>query len=146
MNLRTTCRTRGRSSGFTLLEVLVATIILALSVASIYSISARCLSQVKVDRQRHTAWEVLEQWMHSISVMGIDAYVESGEFAREVVREDQVYVCEVVPYEVSIGTLYRVEAVVSWQDDRGRARRITMATEMNGQPPAPIMPGSSEGS
>ncbi len=125
---------RHSKRGFTLLEALAGGVILALGVATLFGLSARCLSQARINQHQAAAWEILDQQLTLIDVVGIDTFVGQATREGSISRSGTVYHWSVAATEDILDRLYVVEMVVSWQE-HNRLRRISASTMMNGRQP-----------
>ncbi len=123
-----------RATGFTLIEVLAASLLLALGVASICGVCARALSQAQLDQQREAAWRLVDRQFNIITAMGIDAFVleDEAEGTEDYFGKEYYWTAGV--READLDGLYTVNVTVSWQDNQ-RWRRVAAATQYNGTLP-----------
>ena len=127
-----------RRTGFTLLEALAAAVLLALGVATVFSISSRSLGQAHRLQQRDTAWDILHRQLTLIDAAGITAFVEQGQTSGEVEQTDTTYYWRATVYEEPLDQLYQVEMIVSWES-AGRTLSVRAGTMMNGEPGAAVL-------
>ncbi|MCF7958995.1 MAG: prepilin-type N-terminal cleavage/methylation domain-containing protein, partial [Phycisphaerae bacterium] len=73
-----------RPSGFTLIEVLTASVILAIAVTTICSLSARSLSQTRRSLDLEQAWQMMDRQFTLIEQMGIKDFIERGVSEGEI--------------------------------------------------------------
>jgi hypothetical protein len=121
--------------GFSLVETIVAALLLSSGVVTICAISTKSFRGVKMNRQSELAWDLLDKQLTLIDYMGIDAFVESGEttgmFEGEGGQEPTHYWdVEVTP--IDIDYLYSVNIIVGWSGG-SRLREISLTTMFNGQ-------------
>ncbi len=121
--------------GFSLVETIVAALLLSSGVVTICAISTKSFRGVKMNRQSELAWDLLDKQLTLIDYMGIDAFVESGEttglFEGEGGEEPTHYWdVEVTP--IDIDYLYSVNIIVGWSGG-SRLREISLTTMFNGQ-------------
>jgi len=121
--------------GFSLVETIVAAVLLSSGVVAICSISTKSFQGVKLNRENELAWDLLDKQLTLIDYMGIDAFVESGEttglFEGEGGEEPTHYWdVEVTP--VDIDCLYSVNIIVGWSGG-SRLHEISLTTMFNGQ-------------
>ncbi len=120
---------------FSLVETIVAAVLLSSGVVAICSISTKSFRGVKMNRESELAWDMLDKQLTLIDYMGIDAFVESGEttglFEGEGGEEPTHYWdVEVTP--VDIDYLYSVNIIVGWSGG-SRLHEISLTTMFNGQ-------------
>ncbi len=121
--------------GFSLVETIIAAVLLSSGVVTICAISTNSFRGVKMNRQSELAWDLLDKQLTLIDYMGIDAFVESGEttglFEGEGGEEPTHYWdVEVTP--IDIDYLYSVNIIVGWSGG-SRLREISLTTMFNGQ-------------
>ena len=126
---------RPRRKGFTLIEVLAASLLLALGVAAICGICSRALSQAIVDQSIESAWRVIDRQFTLIDTMGIDAFVLKNETEGTQDYLGKEFYWSAVVQQGDLDRLYTVTLVVSWQDGK-RGRQVSCSTMFNGQLPA----------
>jgi hypothetical protein len=118
-------------SGFNLVEMLVAGVILSASVVTVGAISTHSLNATHINRQYEQAASVVDKILRMIDYTGIDAFLEKGQ--TEGYEEDikPGYQWRVTTQYLEVDRLYRVTITVTWMD-RGRMRQITVDTELDG--------------
>ena len=121
------------SRGFSLLEVLVAFIILALVLGVLMRIFSGALGNIGAAEQYSRAVAIAES---KLAAMGVEAPLEEGESGGEA---DDGYAWQATVQRFDTGTssvddtvqgvgLYRVEVVVNWGDDARTPRRLRLVT------------------
>ncbi len=120
-----------KQNGFTLLEALVASVILSAVVISIAAISNKSITQTKLNQQTDLAWQVIDQQFTRISSEGIDNYMLTGETqgSLEIMGQPFIWQLEFIPE--TLGNLYTIQMNVQWQF-QNQARQISASTMMNG--------------
>ena len=118
-------------SGFTLIEVLAASLLLALGVATICGISSRAMSQASVDQSIESAWRVIDRQLTLIDAMGIDTFVLQNETEGMEAYLGKNYYWSAVVQEEALDQLYIVTLIVSWRDG-ARPRQVSSSTMFNG--------------
>ena len=121
-------------SGFSVVEMLVAAVLLSGAVVTLCAVSSRSLRAVKTNREYELAWEVLERQLSLIDYMGIDEFIEMGEFEGQFGNEEAGAVVYYWQAELEQGladNLYRVDMTVNW-DPEGSRGKISAATVFNG--------------
>jgi len=131
--------------GFSLVEVIVASMILSGGVVAICSVSTRSFLGVKLNRDYEHAWDLLDRQLTMIDYMGVDEFLESGETSGicEGDNPDAVHYWQAAVIEDEIPGLYTVDIVVSWQDGP-RLRQVTARTMLTGAPPIEEEPAEGE--
>lgn len=121
--------------GFSLVETIVAAVLLSSGVVAICSISTKSFQGVKMNRENELAWDLLDKQLTMIDYMGIDAFVELGETTGLFDSEDgeeptHYWDVEVTP--VDFDYLYSVNIIVGWGGG-SRLHEISLTTMFNGQ-------------
>ncbi len=118
-------------AGFSLVEMLVAGVILSASVVTVGAISTRSLDATRSNRQVEQAVALIDRLLRIIDDTGIDAFLEKGQ--TEGYEEDikPGYQWRVTTQYLEVDQLYRVTVTVTWRD-RGRVRQMAVDTEVNG--------------
>lgn len=75
---------RKQQYGFTLVEALVAGVILSGAVMTLAGLSSRCLSRTRFNQEYEQAWQVLDRQLTLIDMMGIDEFVKEGITEGEI--------------------------------------------------------------
>ncbi len=117
--------------GFTLVEMIVATVILCGAVLALGATSSRCLSYVKLNRQYETAMLVADKQLAMIDYLGVESFIQLGRNEGVFKLPEAEFRWEVVTSEEEIDYLYLVEVTVSWIERR-RTYSIVVNTKLNG--------------
>lgn len=129
--------------GFSLVEVIVASIILSTSVVALCAIGNKSMTGVKRNREYEQAWELMDKQLTMISMMGIDQFLEEDQMEGQLGRESTLqaqsgeetsqashyWKAEVVEGEAD--NLYEVKLSISW-GRQNRPRSIYASTRFNG--------------
>lgn len=126
-----TARIMKNSSGFTLVETIVATVILCGAVLALGAISTRSLSQTKVNRQYETAAALVDRQLGFIDYIGVKDFVGSGQTEGDFEAIDKTYHWAVATKYLGIDNLYLVNVTVSWVE-QNRVHSISVDTRLNG--------------
>ncbi len=120
---------------FSLVETIVAAVLLSGGVVAISAISTNSFRGVKLNRENELAWDLLDKQLTMIDFMGIDAFIESGEttglFEGEG-GEDPTHYWNVQATPMDKDYLYSVNIIVGWGEG-SRMREISLTTMFNGQ-------------
>ena len=123
---------RHTATAFTLVEALVATIILAGSIGTISALSSRCMVRTRLNQQYDHAWQLLDRQLTLIDTMGIDQFLEQRTSQGEFAEEDAIYQWAVDVNPELIDQLYTVVISIRWFKGK-QWHTITAATCLNGQ-------------
>ncbi len=119
---------------FSLVETMVAAVILSAAVIAISAISTRSLRGVKLNREYELAWDLLDRQLTMIDYMGIETFIEMGEtsgvFTEESGGDGYFWQVETTLQETDY--LYAVDIIVGWSSGT-RPRMVSLTTMLNGQ-------------
>ena len=136
-------KARAQQGGFTLLEVVVAFVLLALTLVTVFQIFSTGLARAG-ELDEHSRALVVAQ--SRIATVGMEEKLEGPTETRGE-SEDRKYrwTLTVAPYEeppeagspqpMSSLQMYRVDAVVSWDGSDGRTRNLKLSTLTLGTKP-----------
>lgn len=130
-----TCGTR-KYRGFSLVEVIVASMILSGAVVAICSVSTRSFLGVKLNRDYELAWDLLDKQLTLIDYMGVDQFLELGEtsgMCEPEGAEGVLHYWQAAVVEAGLTGLYTIDIAITWQDGP-RVRQITARTMLNSAP------------
>ncbi len=119
-------------NGFTLVEAVVANIILCASVITLGAIGTRCLSYTRLDRLNRTAITLADRQLTVIDFMGIENFIERGQFDGEFENADITYTWHADTEYLQRDKLYQVTMTITWTDGR-RQYRVVVPTRLNGR-------------
>lgn len=125
-------RRTSKTSGFSLVETLVAGTILSGSVLAVLAASTSCIGTTRLNRQYERAASLVEKQFSLIDFIGIDDFVDSGELEGVSEESETTYHWQVESEYQDIDSLYRLTMAVTWVD-RGRPRRLVVETMLNGE-------------
>jgi prepilin-type N-terminal cleavage/methylation domain-containing protein len=119
------------NSGFSLIEVVIAAVLLSMVVIVVCTLSTRSLTAVKNNREYEFAWELLDNQLTLIDSVGIEDFIEAGQLSGSFGEEEnnetghhwQVWITE-----KEADNLYRVDVTVSWAHGS-----VSAATVLNGK-------------
>ncbi len=120
-----------RNKGFNLIEALVASVILSGSVLVLGAISTQAVSGLRLNRQYEIAAALADRQLSLIDNMGIDEFIEQGQFEGVFEEYEPGYHWEVVTEYQDIDSLYMVSITVSWVE-RNRPYSLTVDTMLDG--------------
>ena len=127
--------TKLNNKGFSLIEMIVASVILSLSVVSICAVGTRSIAAVRSNRNYEIAWDLLDRQLTMIDYFGVEEFINegrlSGHFGDEDDENSDVHYWSVEYEECDYDNLYKIRLTISWQEG-GRARNISASTMLNG--------------
>lgn len=122
-----------RNGGFSLLEALLAAMLLGMAVVALCGVSNHALVQVMQNSDDEIAWMVLDKELTRIGYVGIDTVIMGG--VTEGVNDDfdtpynwQIAIASVLEYDY----LHKVTMSVTWQVGK-RQKTISTSTYFNGR-------------
>jgi len=121
--------------GFTLLEALVAMMVLAGSLVALQGIVSRCMYRVRVNEEKERAWQVLDRQMTAIDAMGIDTYMQEPLTEGEIEEYGMLFNWRVDTSIESIDCMYEVRITIWWGPETN-PHVISATTKLNGAIPA----------
>lgn len=104
-----------RKRGFTLVEIVVAAMILSAASITIGAICNKCIRSVKVSKEYEIAWNVLDKQLSTIDYVGLSTYIESDRMAGQIEEDETVYNWQMQVTDHDILGLYKVDMVISWE-------------------------------
>jgi type II secretory pathway pseudopilin PulG len=121
-----------RNRGFSLVETIVAAVVLSGVVVTVGAISSRALASTRVNREHEAAASLLDRQMAMIQYAGVDQLVDAGGTVEGQVDDvpPGYHWAAATSYE-GIDALYRVTLTVTWAD-QGKVYSLSMETQLNG--------------
>jgi prepilin-type N-terminal cleavage/methylation domain-containing protein len=120
--------------GFSLVEMIAASIILSSGVVTICALNTGSFTAVRTNRDRELAWELLDRQLTIIDCMGLDEFLELRQFSGEINLEGQsstVYQWAAQLEEGINDNLYTITIALSWGPET-RKHSIMASTVLNG--------------
>ena len=126
----------GRRKGFTLVETLAGSVILAGAVAAVCMLNTRSISRVRLNQEYEQAWQILDQQLTYLSRMGIDEFLAMNETDGECLQYqddsgEAKYFWHAEVEQQLDDNLYELTITIRWIY-RNKAREISAATMFNG--------------
>ena len=118
--------------GFSLVETIVAAVVLSGVVVTVGGISSRALVSTRLNREYEAAASLIDRQLTMIQYAGVDQLVDGGgtlEGQVDDVPPGYHWAASTV-YE-GIDALYRVTLTVTWAD-QGKAYSLSADTQLNG--------------
>jgi type II secretory pathway pseudopilin PulG len=120
-----------KRSGFSLVEVLIAGMILSGAVLTLGAISTNALSDARLNRHYETAAMLADRQLTLIDYLGIDQFVQSGQTEGVFEEYEPGYQWQVSTEYQGTDDLYQVSITMHWAEGK-RPYRITVQTMLNG--------------
>ena len=121
-----------RSQGFSLIEMLVAMTIMAMSLAALYEATAGATRNVRVDEKYSYAYLLAESVLAENAVVDIGGMSAQGETAGGFQwRVNTTPVEGDLPKGLKEGSLQLIQVTVSW----GEGRQVRLDSVVTGQEP-----------
>jgi hypothetical protein len=120
-----------RRRAFSLIETVVATLILSGAVVTLGAISTNVLRQSLQNKHWKIAASVIERQFTTIDAIGIDAFIEAGQLEGVYDQEEPGYRWTVETEARDVDDLYFVSMSVQWMEG-ARPYRITAETMFDG--------------
>ncbi len=117
--------------GFTLVETIAANVILCGAVVTLGAIGTVCLTQTKLNSQYETAANLADRQLSLIDYIGIDTFVQQGQFEGEFESEGVKYTWRSDIVFLEADNLYSIAVTVSWEH-RNRQYNVTVETRLDG--------------
>ncbi|MCD4830468.1 MAG: type II secretion system GspH family protein [Anaerohalosphaeraceae bacterium] len=119
-----------KEKGFTLIEMIAASVILCAAVLALSSLSVRAMSAVTLNRQYETAIELAQKQLVIIDYIGIDKFIEAGKTEGRFEDKEPVFSWQVSAEPVGIDNLYQVKVIIEWFEKR-KNYEVVIETRLN---------------
>jgi len=119
------------TTGFTLVETILATIILCGAVLALGAISTRSLGSTKLNRQYEMAASLADKHLTYIDYVGVEDFIETGQMEGQFEGFEPTYYWKAATAYEGTDNLYQVFVTVSWLD-RKRVHSVSVDTMLNG--------------
>ena len=120
------------TQGFTLVEVIAASVILSGAVMLVGSIGTQAMIGTGLNRRHEMAASLIDKQLSLIDYLGIDAFIESGETEGDSQDFGFPLHWQVETEDQEIDSLYLVRITVSWVE-RNRPYSVTVDTMFDGE-------------
>jgi len=120
------------TQGFTLVEVIAASVILSGAVMLVGSIGTQAMIGTGLNRRHEMAASLIDKQLSLIDYIGIDSFIESGETEGDSRDFGFPLHWQVETEDQEIDSLYLVRITVSWVE-RNRPYSITVDTMFDGE-------------
>jgi type II secretory pathway pseudopilin PulG len=115
--------------GFTLIETLIASLILTLATITVCGSMAGYIDDSRKNRNYEQAWELLDQQLTIIEAMGLEFFIEQDRTQGQLETAFMAYQWQIYAEQSQYDNLYRVDAVLAWPADQPQ-RHISLTTFM----------------
>ena len=122
---------RRKAKGFTLVEVIAASVILCGAVMLVGRIGMQAMTGTKLNRRYEMAASLIDKQLSLIDYLGIDGFLELGESEGQSDDLGYTFLWEVQTEYQEIDSLYAVKITVTWAEGR-RPYSITVDTMFDG--------------
>jgi type II secretory pathway pseudopilin PulG len=123
-------RLRQYRRGFTLLETILATVILCAVVIVVGATSSRAMNSTNLNRQYETARQIADRQLTIIDYIGINEFLTAGTNEGVLTRFGREYKWQVMAEKLELGNLYSVEVIVSWVE-HNHQYNVSVGTMLN---------------
>jgi Tfp pilus assembly protein PilV len=123
-------------AGFSLVETLVAGVILSGSVLALGAISTNAIGDIRLNRHYETAASLIEMQLTMIDHVGIDRFVQSDKMDGVFDEFEPGYQWKVSADARDIDNLYLVTITISWMEG-SRLHQVSAQTMLDGTGSAP---------
>lgn len=117
--------------GFSLVETLVASIILSSAVLTLGAIGTNALTNTRLNRHREVAARLIDRQFQMIDFTGIDEFIEMGKMEEVIEEFEPGYRCEVTTDYQGTDNLYLVTITMTWLEGK-RPYSMVVQTMLNG--------------
>ena len=117
--------------GFSLVEVLAASVLLGGAVVVLCGLSARSLEAVRLNREYERAWDLLDRQLILLDEVGVGSFLEEGRNSGQIkdAASGRQWRWRADVENLDITGVYEVTLRVEW-DSGGRVRSVTGQTRL----------------
>ncbi len=128
--------------GFTLVEVIAASVILSGAVMLVGTIGTQAMIGTGLNRHHEMAVSLIDKQLSLIDYLGIDAFIEAGETEGDSQDFGYALHWQVETEDQEIDGLYLVKITVSWVE-RNRPYSVSVDTMFDGEALMEDAPGGA---
>lgn len=125
-------RTSKDKNGFTLVETIVATVLLSFSVLALAAGATWSMGNIRLNRQREVAAALADQQLTMIDKVGVEEFILLGQTEGVFEEYEPTYTWTVVTESDVIDYLYLVRVIISWTE-RNKNYSVAVDTMLNGK-------------
>ncbi len=140
--MRTPTTYRRHLRGFTLVEVIAASVILSGAVMLVGTIGSQAMIGTGLNRHHEMAVSLIDKQLSLIDYLGIDAFIEAGETEGDSQDFGYALHWQVETEDQEIDGLYLVKITVSWVE-RNRPYSVSVDTMFDGEALMEDAPGGA---
>ena len=122
---------RRRAKGFTLVEVIAASVILCGAVMLVGRVGTQAMTGTKLNRRYEMAVSLIDKQLSLIDYIGIDAFIDAGESEGQSDDFGYTFLWSVETEYQEIDSLHLVKITVTWAEGR-RPYSIAVDTMFDG--------------
>ena len=123
--------TKLNNKGFTLIETILACVVLCASILTLGAISTRSLSGIRLNRQHEKAIALVEKQLVLIDYIGIEKFIKLAQMEGDFKQLEPVYHWMASAKQVGIDNLYEVKVTVIWTG-KNHNYDVSACTRFNG--------------
>ncbi len=116
---------------FTLVETILACVILCASILAIGAVSTRSLSSLKLNRHYETAATLAEKQLIMIDYIGVEECINSNMTEGDFELTEPPYHWQLSVEKIDIGNLYEVKVTITWTE-QNLHYDVSVSTRLNG--------------
>jgi Tfp pilus assembly protein PilV len=120
-----------RPRGFSLVETLIAGMILSGAVLTLGAISTNALTATRLNRHYAMAAALLDRQLHLIDFVGIDSFTQTGQMDGVIEDFEPGYQWHVTTEYQGTDSLYIVTITMTWMEGK-RPYHLTVQTMLDG--------------
>ena len=124
-------RAEKNRTGCTLVEVILASVILCGAILALGAVGTRSLSATRLNRQYEVAAALANKQLTYIDYVGVQDFIETGQMEGVFEKFEPGYHWQVVTKYEGTDNLYEVNITVSWVE-RNRVYSVCVDTRLNG--------------
>lgn len=102
------CKRKRRYAGFSLVEAILANVILCGAVVALGSVSNSCLKDVVINDLHSKAASLAQRKLLMIEYMGIEAFMEADDLAGKIEQGSDTFSYNIAVEKLEINNLYSV--------------------------------------
>ena len=117
--------------GFTLIETILACVILCASILALGAISTRSLSGIRLNRQYEKAAALVEKQLVMIDYVGIEDFMRLSQMEGNFEQFEPTYHWRAWANHIGVDNLYDVKVTVTWTE-KNKNYDVSVCSRFNG--------------